>query len=262
MPGSPTCATAASPSRSRCRWRAASSRRATWRRSPRRSIAPTRASTISAIASRPCRSSTCASSSRAPRPKPYLRPLARAASEAPVAEQTLKVFFDGDWHDVPLLPPRGAGSASPLLRPLRHRAGRHDGLRAARLRRHGRRQRQHRSRAGGVTAMKVDKVTLQILANHCAPRPRAWPTRCTARRIRPSSRRPRTSPSRSSMPAGRTVAVPMDLGATWYPGLDYGRAIPMISSLRAGRHRAHQRSLFRLSRHAYARSRAVEADLP
>ena len=34
-------------------------------------------------------------------PKPYLRPLARAASEAPVAEQTLKVFFDGDWHNVP-----------------------------------------------------------------------------------------------------------------------------------------------------------------
>ena len=25
--------------------------------------------------------------------------------------------------------------------------------------------------------------------------------------------------------AGRTAAVPMDLGATWYPGLDYGRAI-------------------------------------
>jgi N-methylhydantoinase A len=33
--------------------------------------------------------------------KPYLRPLARATSEAPVAEQTLKVFFDGDWHNVP-----------------------------------------------------------------------------------------------------------------------------------------------------------------
>jgi N-methylhydantoinase A len=33
--------------------------------------------------------------------KPYLRPLARAGSEAPVAEQTLKVFFDGDWHLVP-----------------------------------------------------------------------------------------------------------------------------------------------------------------
>jgi N-methylhydantoinase A len=33
--------------------------------------------------------------------KPYLRPLPSAASAAPVPEQTLKVFFDGDWHVVP-----------------------------------------------------------------------------------------------------------------------------------------------------------------
>ena len=34
-------------------------------------------------------------------PKPYLRPLASATSAAPVPEQTLNVFFDGDWHMVP-----------------------------------------------------------------------------------------------------------------------------------------------------------------
>ena len=34
--------------------------------------------------------------------------------------------------------------------------------------------------------------------------------------------------------AGRTAAVPMDLGATWYPGLDYGRAIPMIPHYEPG----------------------------
>ena len=34
--------------------------------------------------------------------------------------------------------------------------------------------------------------------------------------------------------AGRTAAVPMDLGATWYPGLDYGRAIPMIADYEPG----------------------------
>jgi len=34
-------------------------------------------------------------------PKPYLRPLARAVSEAPAPEQTQKVFFDGDWYEVP-----------------------------------------------------------------------------------------------------------------------------------------------------------------
>ncbi len=34
-------------------------------------------------------------------PKPQLHPLPRARSEAPAPEQTLKVFFDGAWHDVP-----------------------------------------------------------------------------------------------------------------------------------------------------------------
>jgi N-methylhydantoinase A len=32
---------------------------------------------------------------------PYLRPLARARRKAPDPEQTLRVFFDGDWHEVP-----------------------------------------------------------------------------------------------------------------------------------------------------------------
>src|SRR5260370_35332799 len=35
-------------------------------------------------------------------------------------------------------------------------------------------------------------------------------------------------------PAGATVAVPMDLGATWYPGISYGRAIAMIDDYRQG----------------------------
>lgn len=33
---------------------------------------------------------------------------------------------------------------------------------------------------------------------------------------------------------GETFAVPMDLGATWYPGLTYGRAIAMIDSYKPG----------------------------
>ena len=32
--------------------------------------------------------------------KPYLRPLARARRPAPGPEQTLRVFFDGGWHEV------------------------------------------------------------------------------------------------------------------------------------------------------------------
>ena len=35
-------------------------------------------------------------------------------------------------------------------------------------------------------------------------------------------------------PAGNTFAVPMDLGATWYPGLNAGRAIAMIDDYRPG----------------------------
>ena len=167
-------------------------------------------------------------------PKPYLRPLARATSEAPVAEQTLKVFFDGDWHDVPFYRRAALRSASPLLRPLRHRAGRHDGLRAARLRRHGGRQRQHRSRAGGVTAMKVDKVTLEILANHM--RAAAESMAYTLYRTAHSTFVKETEDFTIQIldAAGRTAAVPMDLGATWYPGLDYGRAIPMIPDYEPG----------------------------
>lgn len=34
--------------------------------------------------------------------------------------------------------------------------------------------------------------------------------------------------------SGDTFAVPMDLGATWYPGLTYGRAIDMIEDYRPG----------------------------
>jgi N-methylhydantoinase B len=34
--------------------------------------------------------------------------------------------------------------------------------------------------------------------------------------------------------AGLTVAVPMDLGATWYPGISYGRAIGMVADYEPG----------------------------
>ena len=33
---------------------------------------------------------------------------------------------------------------------------------------------------------------------------------------------------------GATIAVPMDLGATWYPGISYGRAIAMIKGYEPG----------------------------
>ncbi|NDG47503.1 MAG: hydantoinase/oxoprolinase family protein [Rhodospirillales bacterium] len=42
--------------------------------------------------------------------KPTLRRLAEAGTEPPVAEQMLRVFFDGGWHSVPLYRRAGLGS--------------------------------------------------------------------------------------------------------------------------------------------------------
>ena len=33
---------------------------------------------------------------------------------------------------------------------------------------------------------------------------------------------------------GRTFGVPMDLGATWYPGMNYNRAIELVDEYRPG----------------------------
>ena len=77
--------------------------------------------------------------------------------------------------------------------------------------------------------MKVDKVTLEILANHM--RAAAESMAYTLYRTAHSTFVKETEDFTIQIldAAGRTAAVPMDLGATWYPGLDYGRAIPMIS---------------------------------
>ena len=73
--------------------------------------------------------------------------------------------------------------------------------------------------------MKVDKVTLEILANHM--RAAAESMAYTLYRTAHSTFVKETEDFTIQIldAAGRTAAVPMDLGATWYPGLDYGRAI-------------------------------------
>ena len=95
--------------------------------------------------------------------------------------------------------------------------------------------------------MKIDKVTLEILANHtrAAAESMAYTLYRTAHSTFVKETEDFTI--RSSMPEGTTFAVPMDLGATWYPGLDYGRAIPMIADYEPGDIAHHQRSLLRLS---------------
>src|SRR5688500_5023395 len=66
--------------------------------------------------------------------------------------------------------------------------------------------------------MTIDKVTLQVLANHC--RAAAENMAYTLYRTAHSTFVKETEDFTIALTdaVGRTVAVPKDLGATWYPG--------------------------------------------
>ncbi|CAD5293383.1 Hydantoin utilization protein B [Bosea sp. 62] len=80
----------------------------------------------------------------------------------------------------------------------------------------------------------VDKVTLQVLANHC--RAAAENMAYTLYRTAHSTFVKETEDFTVMVMdrTGRVVAVPMDLGATWYPGMNYNRAIEMVPEYRPG----------------------------
>lgn len=82
--------------------------------------------------------------------------------------------------------------------------------------------------------MPIDKVTLQILANHtrAAAENMAYTLHRTARSTFVKETQDFTVMLLD--PAGSTVAVPMDLGATWYPGISYARAMAMIPDYQPG----------------------------
>ncbi|MEZ5884125.1 MAG: hydantoinase B/oxoprolinase family protein [Paracoccaceae bacterium] len=79
-----------------------------------------------------------------------------------------------------------------------------------------------------------DKMTLQVLANHA--RAAAENMAHTLHRTAHSAFVKETQDFTVMLMdrAGDTFAVPMDLGATWYPGLTYGRAIAMLDDYRPG----------------------------
>lgn len=79
-----------------------------------------------------------------------------------------------------------------------------------------------------------DKMTLQVLANHA--RAAAENMAHTLHRTAHSAFVKETQDFTVMLMdrAGDTFAVPMDLGATWYPGLTYGRAIAMVEDYRPG----------------------------
>lgn len=79
-----------------------------------------------------------------------------------------------------------------------------------------------------------DKMTLQVLANHA--RAAAENMAHTLHRTAHSAFVKETQDFTLQLldQGGDTFAVPMELGATWYPGLTYGRAIAMVHDYRPG----------------------------
>ena len=79
-----------------------------------------------------------------------------------------------------------------------------------------------------------DKITLQVLANHC--RAAAENMAYTLYRTAHSTFAKETEDFTVMVMdrTGRVVAVPMDLGATWYPGMNYNRAIDLVDEYRPG----------------------------
>ncbi|MFB9151249.1 hydantoinase B/oxoprolinase family protein [Roseovarius ramblicola] len=79
-----------------------------------------------------------------------------------------------------------------------------------------------------------DKMTLQVLANHA--RAAAENMAHTLHRTAHSAFVKETQDFTVMLMDrhGDTFAVPMDLGATWYPGLSYRRAIDMVGDYRPG----------------------------
>jgi phytoene dehydrogenase-like protein len=97
-----------------------------------------------------------------------------------------------------------------------------------------------------TNAPVIDKVTLEILANHT--RAAAENMAYTLYRTAHSTFVKETEDFTVQIldASGLTVAVPLDLGATWYPGLDYGKAIDMIEGgYVEGAHLASQLGRFR-----------------
>jgi N-methylhydantoinase B len=82
--------------------------------------------------------------------------------------------------------------------------------------------------------MALDKVTLQILANHCSAAAESMAN--TLLRTAHSTFVKETEDFTTGLatPDGKTIASPYELGATWFVGLDYSRAIGLIDTYEDG----------------------------
>lgn len=82
--------------------------------------------------------------------------------------------------------------------------------------------------------MTIDAVTLQILADHCRAATESMAQ--TLFRTAHSTFVKETEDFTTALvtPGGKTFASPYDLGATWFVGLDYARAIGLVDSYEEG----------------------------
>jgi len=82
--------------------------------------------------------------------------------------------------------------------------------------------------------MPIDRVTLQILANHCAAATESMAQ--TLFRTAHSTFVKETEDFTTGLatPDGKTFASPFDLGATWFFGLDYGRVLKLVDGYEDG----------------------------
>ncbi len=116
----------------------------------------------------------------------------------------------------------------------------------------------HTERSGSTGAF--DPTNLQVLANHA--RAAAENMAHTLHRTAHSAFVKETQDFTVMLMdrLGATFAVPMELGATWYPGLSW-RVSSACRGLSAGRHRLHERPLFGPCRYPCAGHASLEAYL-
>ncbi len=82
--------------------------------------------------------------------------------------------------------------------------------------------------------MAIDNITLQIFANHCAAASESMANTLVRTAHSTFVKETEDFTTGLTTPEGQTFASPIDLGATWFVGLDYRRALDLIDYYEEG----------------------------
>ena len=82
--------------------------------------------------------------------------------------------------------------------------------------------------------MAIDKVTLEILGNHCAAAAESMAFTLLRTAHSTFVKESEDFTTGLATPEGKTFASPLDLGATWFVGLDYGRGLALVDRYEEG----------------------------